>query len=100
MPLCCNGSSQGAVCPAAGMEQPQQGKRELLPIRVAVKVLLCLRIGSSHLQGWVVWVRILAKNCVPDCALLFPLLHVGMHRPSGVRALTNQGHAALAGCGC
>lgn len=74
-------------CSWLGREQPQQGKKHksnqgLLPVKVAVKVLLVLVIGDSHLQGQGVWVHVLAKNCIQDCAFLFPLLHVEMYGPS------------------
>lgn len=54
----------------------------MLPVKVAVKVLLALVIGISHLHGQGVWVHVLAKNCIQDCALMFPVLLVGMYRPS------------------
>lgn len=88
VPLWCDGCSQGAICHAAGWagnsHSREKGKYswELLPVKVAVKVLLALVIGNSHLQGQGVWVHVLAKNFIHDCALLFPLLHVGMDGPS------------------
>lgn len=81
-------AARGAIYHAAGWagdsHSREKGKSnwKLLPVKVVVKVLLALVIGNSHLQGRGVWVHIPAKNCVLDCALVFPVLHVGMCRPS------------------
>lgn len=86
VPLWRDGCSQGAICHAAGWagnsHSREKGKSswELLPVKVAVKVLLA--DWEQPFTGPGSWVHVLAKNCIWDCALLFPLLHVAMDRPS------------------